>query len=122
MKTTVFVALALALAGCAHADRFVGPHGENMAEIHCGGYARMSDCFAKAREICGGNFELADKREGTVYSQNYYNHTVTPVATRSITVACDGVSIPSQCRGDTDCPNGMRCETQPGLSGRCVGT
>ena len=90
MKTTLLAALVLALSGCVHVDRFVGPHGENMAEIKCGGYARMSDCYSKAREVCGGNFELAGKREGVVYSQNSYNHTITPVSTRSITVICDG--------------------------------
>ena len=85
----------LALAGCVHATHFLGPHGEQMVSLRCNGAALdMADCYTRAREECGGNFDVVDQNQHTAYytqtSANAagYSSSTQAVPERNLVVIC----------------------------------
>src|SRR6185312_6710516 len=116
-------ALALLLTGCVHSTRYLGPSGQQMVAVHCGGcMLDFGDCFNRAREECGGDFVVANQQSGIVYaaSANAYGASVTPVATRDLVVECragapervmPGVPVNPASAPQVQCPADDECES-----------
>jgi len=92
------------VGGCVHATHFVGPHGESMVSLRCNGAGvEMADCYNKAHEECGGNFDVADQNEHTEYvtqtnaTKQGFSSTTQAIPERNLVVICRaGAAAPAQ--------------------------
>jgi hypothetical protein len=82
MKRLVVLA-ALATASCVSAKPFTTPDGKPAYLVECDGDSLdISSCYDKARETCGGDYEVLRRSE----AQQIIEDISTP--TRTIEIAC----------------------------------
>lgn len=68
------VVACVLLSSCATASEFRGADGSRQFLVECPGAAvRMSLCMTKAREMCGGSFQLVQANEapGAIFANRY---------------------------------------------------
>ena len=82
MKCLVVLA-ALAAASCVHVKPFTTPDGKTAYLVECNGDSLdISSCYDKARETCGGDYEVLRRSE----AQQIIEDISTPV--RTLEIAC----------------------------------
>lgn len=85
------VLVASALGGCVTADKFTTADGRTAYVISCDGSVQsIGACYAKAEEMCGGGFEVANRseRSSPIGTISPYGGSLSTVETRNIEVVC----------------------------------
>ena len=85
MKLILLTLGAALLAGCASAiTPFTSPDGRQAYAMACGnGFSR---CYDKARELCGGDYDVIDRISGNIVTA--YNGMASTVNNDRLYVAC----------------------------------
>lgn len=136
----VLLAAGVALGACVHASPYAGPHGERQVVVACNaGLVDQSDCYAAAREACGGDYEVlsegSDAAEffipgpwclvpNVVVSKRGLNVRCSRGApdTRAATTPARQIppaAIPGACKSNDDCGPGLKCVFGTGVEGTC---
>lgn len=94
MKLTLFLAAALALAGCTTSRQIVGQDGKPAHQISCDGQAQgMDACYRKAGELCGtAGYDVVgqDGSARPFFVAAGGSFSSGAAVYRSLTVACRG--------------------------------
>jgi len=92
MKVGVLLLTAAMLAGCASPIRpFTSPDGRQAYAMACG--KGLSRCYDKARELCGGDYDVIDRVSGKTVTA--YNGMVSTTNDDSLYVACKSAKQPA---------------------------
>lgn len=85
----VFVVCGLLLAGCSSAPQeFVGPDGRAAFVVACDDWGEaMPVCYTKAREKCGGNFDVV----ASVNDRKPVPSTSVTTPVRNLTFSCKAI-------------------------------
>src|SRR5438132_5720843 len=125
----------LVLAGCVHASPYVGPHGERQVVVTCSsGFHDQADCYAAARETCGGDFDVLGENmeESEFFFPSFTCLGPSMIRSkRGLNVRCTGfgaatrtpqppAALPGSCKADSDCAAGQVCAFGTGVEGLCT--
>lgn len=87
MRRFIVALLLLSAGGCVTAESYTTGDGRQAYFVDCSGdFNSWPQCYAKAREVCGGNFEELSRRESPVVSGT--GTTVSTTFSRALEVAC----------------------------------
>lgn len=92
LVTSVAVAVACALSGCATSKTIIGQDGKPLHKISCDGTDLTIDaCYEKAGELCGSAGYDILGQDGSARNQVFATMTtfaVVPVVTRTVMARC----------------------------------